>query len=128
MQKIITYKVTDDDHMVITQLDETFNRLVNFAPELFPEKHKGTGKLPPMSAQRKALNRIVENGEFTVNDYGVIRDYEKLLRQRITDRNQRTDVFPEPQETLLREERNQAIDKLLDVLCDLGTQILSAAP
>jgi hypothetical protein len=64
----------DDPFPMGKRIDEAFNRVINFCPEVITE-----------SPIKKAFNRVVK-GEFESGDLTILLEYAEVIRQRVDGR------------------------------------------
>lgn len=75
MKRLVVYKLEADDPNWSTRIDEAFNRVLSFAPEL--RKDHGW--------ERKWYNKVVANGEFTQGEWNDLQTYGGIVANRAVD-------------------------------------------
>src|SRR5437879_5650135 len=82
MHSKITYYWDSDDPIDIgKRLDEAFNRVISFCPELLVQVTKKTDRSPELIA----FNRVV-GGDFDIDDLLKLTDYADLVKSRIMEK------------------------------------------
>jgi hypothetical protein len=80
----VTFELEDGDPPWETHVDEAFNRVINFCPELLPPRSKVGKKKAERSLELQAFKRLRANA-FDLDDVQTLRKYGETVRRRILD-------------------------------------------
>lgn len=111
MKVTITIHLEPTDTPWETRIDHAFNRVLEFTEELreAPRKH---GK---KNVTRCAFNRVVSNGEFTLEDAKHLCAYAVTVAERVTNKAK---LYDEAQQTVFAAALRQAATNLVDTLAE----------